>query len=851
MRHILFSDPQDTYSIAVLIKDTAFNAQELWRHYLDAVDIPAKEFIGFSLNSFNGKITASKANEYLEELLPELKALGVVTIYCADATYFKQLTKEPKAEALAGYVVPCRFPDYEHFNVIFGLNYGALIHNPNLYDRLKISLDTLEAHYKGLYRPPGTGVVLESYYPRSEDAIKKALKALLDFPVLVCDLETFSLNPFQAGVGTIAFCHAEGMGTAFSVDWYSGSFTPNQSVRNLLKEFFCAYKGRLVFHNSAFDIKVLIATLWMEHPKDFSGMLAGLEVLTRDFVDTKILAYVNLNTTSRAALDLKSLTQDYLGNYALDNINDIRKVPLDQLLEYNLMDTLGTWFLYKKFYQEALTDSKDITELLHKTTKWVIQAELVGMPIDMSKVKKAKSYLVGLQFEHMAALSSFFYVQKAEHLIKQAELAKINSKLKTRQYGMERVQNVVFNPNSNKHLAVLLHDVMELPVLDTTPTGEPATGADTLNKLTKKTNEEAKLEVLSRLIGLAGVSKILSAFIPAFEQATVKEDGMGWLHASFNVTGTVSGRMSCSNPNLQQIPSGSGYGKLIKSCFVAPKGWLFCGADFNALEDKINTILTDDPNKLKIWIDGYDGHCYRAFYYFKDQMPDIVDTVESVNSIKSKYPHLRNDSKAPSFALQYAGTWTTLVKNCGFTEEQAKSIEANYHKMYEVSGRWVQSKLEECSQQGYTRVAFGLKIRTPLLARTVLNTSKTPKEAQAEARSVGNAISGQSYGLLTNRAAVAFMERVQASPYKHSVFLVSMIHDAIYLLVKDDLDTVTWVNQALIEEMQWQELPEIKHDKLKLSAELDIYYEGWHKPITLPNNLTREQVYRHCHKPKE
>ena len=76
---------------------------------------------------------------------------------------------------------------------------------------------------------------------------------------------------------------------------------------------------------------------------------------------------------------------------------------------------------------------------------------------------------------------------------------------------------------------------------------------------------------------------------------------MAWLHANFNLNGTMSGRLSCTKPNLQQIPSGSDFGKLIKSCFKAPKGMLFAGADFSSLEDRINALLTKDTNKLKVY----------------------------------------------------------------------------------------------------------------------------------------------------------------------------------------------------------------------------------------------------------
>lgn len=75
------------------------------------------------------------------------------------------------------------------------------------------------------------------------------------------------------------------------------------------------------------------------------------------------------------------------------------------------------------------------------------------------------------------------------------------------------------------------------------------------------------------------------------------------------------------------------------------------GADYASLEDRIDALLTKDINKIKVYTDGYDGHSLRAFNYFRDQMPDIKDTVDSINSIKVKYDDLRSDSKAPTFAL--------------------------------------------------------------------------------------------------------------------------------------------------------------------------------------------------------
>ena len=90
------------------------------------------------------------------------------------------------------------------------------------------------------------------------------------------------------------------------------------------------------------------------------------------------------------------------------------------------------------------------------------------------------------------------------------------------------------------------------------------------------------------------------------------------------------------------------------------------------------------------------------------------------------------------------------------------------------------------------------------------------------------------------------MERVWASPYRLSVLPVSLIHDSIYLLIKDDIEVVTWVNENLIDAMKWQELPELYHPNVKLGANLDIFYPTWANAITLPNHASKEDILRIC-----
>ena len=863
MRHILFTEAE-TYSIAVLIKSTSFNKRELELNYINPLvsrGIAEDSLIAFDLQyNEDGKAPVKFIKEYLDELLPVLESLAVKYLYVPDSNYFKVLTGQTKAEPHFGYVLPCKIKGYEHMNVVLGINYQALIYNPDLQAKLNMSLDTLSAQVAGTYQALGTGIIHSAWYPEGTQEIREALESLHQYPSLSADIEGFSLRFNEAGIGTIAFAWDEHNGIAFACDYHQSTFDerdrfylPNPEVRALLREFFLTYKGEITWHHCTYDTKAIIYALWMQDPLDTEGLLTGLDAMTRNMHDTKIQAYLATNSTAGNVLGLKTLAHEYAGNWAVEDIKDIRKIPLKELLQYNMVDALSTAFVSKKYWPVLVQDNQEklYRELMLPSLKTIIQMELTGMPMDTSRIQEVKEQLQAQENSYLEVLTNSPLIKVLNLIVQEDAMEAANAKLKTKQHPIEKFAGITFNPNSGPQVQKLLYEQMGLPVLDYTDTKQPATGGDTLKKLLNHVQHTSHRQVLEALIGLSEVSKILTAFIPNFEKGIDKADGKKYLHGSFNLGGTVSGRMSSSQPNLQQIPSGSKYGKLIKSCFSAPKGWLFVGADFNALEDRINALLTKDPNKLKVFTDGYDSHCLRSFYFFPDRLPGITEDVKSINSIKDVFPKVRQDAKSPAFAIQYAGTWRTLVKNLGFEEGLAKQIESNFHKMYAVSGHWVKAEIAKAAAQGYAETAFGLRIRTPLLAQTFLGHSNTPREAEAEARTLGNAISGQAFGLLNNRAGNAFMEKVWKSKYRYDIKPVAMVHDAFYLLVRDNVEVVAWVNRELPLEMSWQELPEIQHPQVTLGAELDIHFEGWHQPITLPNHTTPEEISALAQKGKQ
>ncbi len=840
MKHSLFGSDTCKASIAILIKETGFNSQQIEQHYITPGRINPVGFVAFSLwYNDNNKCPAKTAKEYLYELLYEVDKLGIHTLLVADVAYFKFLTKETKAEPHIGYVLMSKFEGYEDkFNIIYIPNYQALVYNPAIQKNINTSLTTLEKHMRGEYTIPGTDIIQSAHYPKTLEEIADKLTELQAYSALTVDIETKGLEFWNCGLETIGFAWTQHSGTAFAV----GRGDCSSEIKSLLKAFFEDFKGRLIGHNLGYDFKVLIYELWMSDLQDYEGMIQGIECLTSKFDDTKLIAYLATNNAVENVLGLKALSAEYTGNYAED-VTDTTKIPLPALLEYNLIDCMTTWYVYAKHRPTMIADEQEqIYETIFKpSVRTLLQTELCGMPILPEKVQEAKSKLTVLVDEHLSELFGSHIIQEFHLGQQELKCKEFTAKAKKKIFNLDdpRVVAYKFNPNSGPQVQALLYKYLKLPILDYTKKKQPAVGGKTLKKLINHTKEPDVLIILEALIGLAEAGKILTSFIPAFENAQQLPDGSWRLYGNFNLGGTQSLRLSSSKPNLQQIPSGSVFAKLIKACFASNRDWLMVGSDFDALEDKTGALLTRDPNRLKIYTDGFCGHCLRSQRYWPEDMPDIDPlSVESINSIEDRYPKHRQQSKSPSFALQYMGTYHTLMKNCGFSEEMAKSIETSYHELYEVSDNWLADKIETAVKTGFIPLAFGGRIRTPLLSKP---SKKLTHRQQAEGRSAGNAAT-QSYCILTLRAMNEFMQRVWDSPYRYDILPIATIHDAIYLMIRNNIKIVKWVNDNLIECMSWQELDELKHDTIKLSSSLEIYWPDWGHVLKVPNNASKQEI---------
>ena len=858
MRYLTFTD-QNITEFPVAILSVRLERDGFHREHLSSGLLDPKDVIAYQVHVPADKKKASAADqkEFLSELLPTLEDLKTQYIVCTNGDYFKTLTGSKKAEAMLGYVLPNAYPESMagQFQVIYCPAYSQVFQNPGpTRAKIKQALDALSEYQLGSYTDPGHGLLKFTAYPKSLTDIQIWLDKLIEMDVdLGADIEAFSLHHVDAGIGTISFAWDKHEGIAFAVD-----LGPNgAAVRAALRTFFETFPRKLVWHNISYDVTVLIYQLFMKDIIDTEGLLTGLDVMLKNWDDTKLISYLATNTCAGNKLSLKDQAQEFAGNYAVEDIKDITKIPLPELLEYNLVDSCSTLYVREKHWNTMVQDEQlEIYETLFKAAIVdIIQMQLTGLPLDMDEVKSTKKELKKDLNNSLDRIQSHpAVVAFTEQLNQEAEtarhedwLARKGSGVRVREY-TPLTKFEKFKPGSTLQLQKLFYGFLDLPVIERTDTKQPSTGSEVLEKLKAYTDSLDERAMIDALLDFKAVDKIYNTFIPAMEGAREGPDGWHYLFGSFNLGGTVSGRLSSSNPNLQTIPANGKsptkkrYAKLIKKCFKAPPGWLFVGLDYDSLEDRISALTTKDPNKLKVYTDGYDGHCLRAQSYFAEDMPDIDPTsVESINAIKDKYPDQRQDSKVPTFLLTYQGTYIGIMAQCGFDKPKAKQIEHNYHVLYAHSDKWVSDHLDVATQIGYITAAFGLRVRTPLLHQVIRNTSRTPYEAQAEGRTAGNAL-GQSWGLLNNRAWIEFMQKVRKSQHRLDIRPCAQIHDAGYMMVRDDIDAVSYSNEHLVQAVAWQEHPDIAHPTVKLSGTLSIFHPSWAEEIEIPNGTLAQDI---------
>lgn len=571
---------------------------------------------------------AAERNAVVLDLIEQYKPVCTI---CADTNMFKTLTKKPKVKGLEGY------PVNSAIGPVFWIpNYVSTYYNPTTNDTIVFIMGNVNKYAHGVKVTIGEGVIQQKIYCKDVASTKLFLDSLLQYDRLAVDIETAGNNALKHYDNYI-------ISIAFAWDKHSGGavyVNGDTAILGLLREFFDKYTGTCMYHNCSFDIQNLIYHLYMHSIQDIPNMLLGLHTMCKNFDDTLLIAYLATNTCAGNNLGLKELSQKYTGNYAQDEIADCTKIPVDDLLRYNLTDVCATWYVYDTYYPIMVRDGQEelYKTMFLPTQKVLLETQLVGLRINSKKLDELDKILASKYNELMNKLNDFPIIKKFTKSLQDSALATYIANRKTPlppdKCNVDYIRSLRlyagkldFNPKSPEQMCKLLYsnEYLGLEIVDTTKKGTPSTSKETLEKLVNKCTEDWQKELLGIFVDLSGIQIIISNFMQTFKESPTVSDGVKGIYGSFKLGGTKTGRLSSKQPNLQNFPStGSPWAKAVKGIFTAPKDFIFVGADQRSLEDRISALTTKDTNKCKVYTEGYDGHCLRAYSYFSSKMPDIV-----------------------------------------------------------------------------------------------------------------------------------------------------------------------------------------------------------------------------------
>lgn len=568
------------------------------------------------------KPSAKEVRDDLAEVVEICIRGGASLLQCTSPEHYKKLTDIKNTTGYVGQLVEVALGDSENspaIRVCLCYSYRSFIYTPSNSQQNAEAINIIGNFFLDKPYERGVDVINTAIYPKTIEEVEGALKLLLTKPRLSIDTETTGLNFMEDTLESIAFAWSKHDGCAFMVDrdkeWGS-------KVKPLLKKFFQEYKNTCIYHNAQFDLKMLVSNLWTDRVYDTATSLDALDILTRDVNCTQVMVYLATNNTTSNNLTLKHNAAPFLGVWAEEDIKDAASVPEARLLPYNLRDTLATMYLFDKHTDTLIEELQyDIyKEHWIPSIKTLTYTEICGIPTCRYRVNTMADTLKAKNVDLHKELHSNSLVQQYVRLLEQQACDAHNLKLSTKIIPLSQYANTMkFNPNSSKQLTGFLFNFLGYTPTEFTPKGEPKGDRDAIKRcLNNITNEDHRIP-LQALIDLSELSSIISTFIPAFLK------GGDRLQGSFKLGGTQSTRLSSSSPNLTNIPAtGSTYAKIVKWCVKAPEGELFLGSDFNALEAVTDALVTKDPNKLKIYTEGYDSHCLMAYTYWPEKMPDIV-----------------------------------------------------------------------------------------------------------------------------------------------------------------------------------------------------------------------------------
>ena len=458
----------------------------------------------------------------------------------------------------------------------------------------------------------------------------------------------------------------------------------------------------------------------------------GIDVQGVSF-DTMLESYV-LNSTGRHNMD--DLAKRYLGHQTISfeeiagkgkNQLTFNQIPLEKAAEYAAEDADVTMKLQQVLW-EKLSKEPSLEKLFKE-----MELPLLGV---LSRMER-RGVLID---------SDALFLQSNE-------IANRLSELEEQAYVLA---GQPFNLASTKQLQEILFDKLGLPVIQKTPKGAPSTNEEVLEELAFS-HELPKVLVEHR-----GLSKLKSTYTDKLPQMVNPQTGR--VHTSYHQAVTATGRLSSSDPNLQNIPIRNEEGRRIRQAFIAREGFTVVAADYSQIELRIMAHLSQDQGLINAFTQGKDIHRSTAAEIFGVALDDVTS-------------EQRRNAKAINFGLIYGMSAFGLSRQLGIGRADAQSYMDLYFKRYPGVQTFMHDIREKAKAQGYVETLFGRRLYLP-----DINSSNGMRRKAAERVAINAPMQGTAADII-KRAMIQLDQKLQNDP---DIAMIMQVHDELVFEVRSE-----------------------------------------------------------------
>lgn len=550
------------------------------------------------------------------------------------------------------------------------------------------------------------------------------------------DVETTSTDAMSAALVGLGIAWAAGEGAYIPVAHVEGTQLPWQQVAERIQPFFANPEIVKLAHNGKYDLTVcrrhglriegpIHDTMVMAWVLDPGSRTLGLKAQAADLLEWQMTEITELIGTGRKQITIDQVAADRVAAYCGADVDATLRIY--DLLAPKLRET-GMWELYETIEMPLLPVLTDM--------------EMAGVLLD-------KAYL--------AEMSTKFSKRLLE--LEQALFALVGHS---------------FNLRSTQQLSQVLFDELRFPAkgMKRTASGHYSTAVGTLEQLAAQPDDltPQQQQVLEIIFEQRQLEKLRGTYVDALPALVNPETGR--VHTSFNQAGAVTGRMSSSNPNLQNIPIRTELGREIRRAFVAPPGWVLLSADYSQVELRILAQVAGEQGLIDAFLADQDIHAATAARLF--HIP-----IERVDRAR------RGLAKTINFATIYGVSEFGLSSRTEMTRQEARQFLEQYFVTYPRIRAYIADTLERANQLGYVETLLGRKRFFPEL----LNQRLPFNQRQAVERAAINApIQGTAADIM-KLAMTRLHDRLRHGNYRSRMLL--QVHDELVLETPvEELDEV-------------------------------------------------------------